>query len=703
MSPAVNKKRKWIVTSAWPYVNATPHLGNLIGSVLSGDVFVRYVRLKGDEAIYVSGSDEHGTPVAVSALEQNMTPEELTKINHTKIKDLFEQWLISYDNYTHTHNPTHIKFTQDFYEQVEKNGFTFTKEENALYCEKDKLFLPDRFVEGSCPHCKSEFARGDQCDGCGKLLTPDELVNPHCKICKSLPIKKPTKHWYMDFSKTERGIRDFVENNPYLPANSKQSGLQFLDAGLPSRSITRDLKWGIPATFQGADKKTIYVWFEAVLGYVSAVKEWAEKIVKDPQKFEYFWNDPETRPVYFIGKDNIIFHIIIFPGLLYAYNHALPKNQQLTMPFNVSSTEFLMYENDKFSKSRKIGIWIDEALDLAPVEYWRYSLLRNRPEKSDNSFSWEQFEKDILEVNDIIGNFIHRVLSFIEKQYDSTIPSAPKGTDLDDLDKKLIETIAQAPKKVGDMLENFQLKEALNEIITIARQGNVYINDKAPWKMIKADKQKAGYVFYLSIQLVRTLGILLHPYIPNIAEKILNGVGITENILSIGWDSSSELKLDAGQKIPPARPFFAKLDIKAMQTKLAEIHGVPVEEIIPKKEKSKKEAEAPKPIINYDAFEKLDFKIGTVLDAEPIEGSDMLLKLLVDVGELEPCTLVAGIGRQYTPDDLVSTQIVVLTNLEPKEIKGIMSNGMLLAADLKKKGSALLRPATGIPNGSDIR
>ena len=693
----VKKKRKFVVTSAWPYVSSMPHLGNMIGSVLSGDVFARYVRSKGDEVLYVSGSDTHGTPVSVAALEQNTTPEELASKNHAIIKDLFKKWFISYDNYTQTHNPTHIKFIQDYYKQVEKNGYVSSKEEEMFYCKHDKLFLPDRYIEGTCPHCSSEYARGDQCDECGKLLEPEELINPHCKHCKKTPIKKKTKHWYLDFSKTEKEIYDFVVNNKFIPPNSRSSSLNFLKEGLPSRSITRDLDWGIPAPFEGAKGKTIYVWFEAVLGYISAVKEWAEKIVKDPKKFSYFWNDPKTRSVYFIGKDNIIFHLIILPGLLVAYNKNLPKDQQFTMPFNVSSTEFLNYENDKFSKSRGIGIWIDDALKLAPVEYWRYSLLRNRPEKQDSNFLWSQFEKDILELNDIIGNFIHRTLSFIAKNYEGKVPNAPSAEDIDEEDKKLIKTIKTSSKSVGDLLERFKLKEALNEIISISRKGNIYINNKAPWKMIKEDKEKAGYTFYYAIQLVRTISILLEPYLPNISEQILKNIGSNEKLSKGLWDSASKLKVPANQSIKKPKPLFQKIDVKELQKKLAEMHG---KTEINEKNLTKKEE---KPEIDYADFQKLKFRIGTIIEAELVPDTRNLIKLLVDTGETEKRTIVAGIGKNYSPDELIGTQVVVLTNLKPKTIRKIKSNGMLLAADLKKKGAALLRPIDNVKNGTIIK
>ncbi len=707
MSNAENneKKRKWIVTSAWPYVNATPHLGNLIGSVLSSDVFARYVRSKGDEVVFVSGSDEHGTPVAVSAIQQDMTPEELTKKNHTRIKKLFEDWMISYDNYTHTHNPVHIKFTQNFYKTVQDHGYVSTKKSKGYYCEKDKLFLPDRFIEGECPYCGSEHARGDQCDGCGRLLEPTEIIRPMCKICGNDPILKETKHWYLDFAKTEDKIREFVENNDLLPNNARKMSMNFLEEGLPSRAITRDLEWGIPAPFEGADEKTIYVWFEAVLGYISAVQQWAEEMKNDPEKFSYFWNDPESRPVYFIGKDNIIFHLIIFPGLIAAYNDGLPEDEKFVMPYNVSSTEFLNYENEKFSKSRKIGIWIDEALEIAPLEYWRYNLLRNRPEKQDSYFLWDQFEKDMLELNDAIGNFIHRTLTFIHRRYDAKVPKGPESSEIDDDDLKLRKVIKNAPSVVGELMEKFKLKAALEEVVNIAREGNKYLNQKKPWKVIKEDKQKAGYTFYHCMQLIRSLGILLEPFVPNVAEKIFEIVKLEKTKEDNLWDSASQLMVSQGLSISKPKPLFEKLDVKEIKEKLAKLHGHTYDEEFGEKAKQQRKDEEEKkeeiPEVSFEDFQKLEMRVGTILDVEPIPDASKLLKLLVDVGFDQPITLVAGLAKDYPSDRLMGTQIVVLVNLKPREMFGITSQGMLLAADFRD-GAALLKPEKSVPNGSKI-
>ena len=678
-------KNKWVVTSAWPYVNAIPHLGNMIGSVLSADVFARFLRLKGDDVVFVSGSDAHGTPVAVAAKKQNIPAEELAMKNHKIIKKLFEQWNISYDNYTHTHNPTHIEFVQDFYLDVQKNGYVFEKEIESPYCDHDKLYLPDRFVEGICPHCKEDRARGDQCDNCQKLLTPLELIEPKCAICGKTPEIRKTKHWYMDFPKLQERLAELIKKNQNIPPNARQVCLNSISEGLPERAITRDLEWGIPAKFKGADEKTIYVWFEAVLGYISAVKEWAEKIVEKPEKFDYFWKDPNTKTVYFIGKDNIIFHLIVFPGLLLAYNEIKYKKEQLVLPYNVSSTEFLMYENDKFSKSRGVGIWIDDALELAPLDYWRFNLLYNRPEKSDTSFLWSEFDNNIKTLNDNIGNFIHRTLTFINKQFKGIIP---KKIEYDDIDKKFISNLNTISERIGKLLQQFKLRKALREIVTFAKEGNVYLNDKAPWHLIKNNNEAAGNVFNICAQAVYAFGILLAPFIPETSEKILDFLSVSEKLNQLSWDSINEDSLKAGQKIKIPKPLFQKLDINEMQENLEKI-------------RRKKEGKGEVELISYDEFTKLDIRVALVEKVEKVPKADKLLKLSIDLGT-EKRTLVAGLAEFYDAKDLVGKKIIVLANLEPRKLRGIQSQGMLLAAD-DGENVSLLIPEKDMAPGSKIK
>ena len=656
----------------------------MIGSVLSADIFARYLRLKGDEVVFVSGSDSHGTPVAVAAKKQNIPVEELAVKNHEITKELFKEWKISYDNYTITHNSTHIKFVQDFYLDIQKNGYILEKEIESFYCEKDNLFLPDRFVEGICPHCGFEDARGDQCDSCQKLLTPLELKKPRCAICGNSPKIQSTKHWYMNFPKLQERLKKLIENNEIVPQNARQMCLNSIAEGLPERSITRDLEWGIPAPFKGAEGKTIYVWFEAVLGYVSAVKEWADKIIRDPKKFEYFWKDPSTKTVYFIGKDNIIFHLIIFPGLLMAYNDDKKDGNKLVLPYNVSSTEWLMYENEKFSKSRGVGVWIDEALELAPLDYWRFNLIYNRPEKSDTSFLWSEFANNMKLLNDVIGNFIHRTLTFIDKQYKGVVPKKGK---VDEVDKKFILKLNTIGEKIGNLLDNFELKNALREIVSFGKEGNIYLNDKAPWHIIKKDKESAGHVFNLCAQAVYALAILLGPFIPDTSEKVLKYLKIEKNINQLLWDSIGDNIIKEGQKIKSPKPLFQKLDIEDIKEKLNTLRkGI--------KEKGRKE------MVTYEEFKKLDIRVGLVTDIEKVPKADKLYKLSVDLGK-EKRTLVAGLAEYYKVNELKGKKIILLTNLEPRKLKGILSEGMLLAAVEGDKVS-ILTPDKDIPLGAKV-
>ena len=678
-----NEITKWVITSAWPYVNAIPHIGNMIGSVLSADVFARFCRLKGDDVVFVSGSDSHGTPVAVAAKQQNIPTKELAIKYHNIIKELFGKWQISYDNYTITHNPTHIDFVQKFYLDVQKNGYVFEKDLEMLYCENDKFFLPDRFVEGVCPHCGDENARGDQCDKCQKLLTPVELKQPRCAICDKTPILRKTKHWYLDFPKLQDRLKDLINQNVIIPQNARKMCLNSIAEGIPERAITRDLEWGIPAPFEGADNKSIYVWFEAVLGYVSAVKEWADNIAKDETKYDYFWKDPNTRTVFFIGKDNIIFHLIVFPGLLLAFNEDKSDNEKLTLPYNVSSTEFLNYENEKLSKSRGNGIWIDEALKLAPLDYWRFTLVYNRPETSDTSFLWSEFENNINTLNDNIGNFIHRTLTFIDKQFEGKIP---KKLENDDVDIQFIDRINSISEEIGESIQNFKLRKAIRDIVNFGKEGNVYLNEKAPWHLIKQNKDAAGHVFNICAQAVYAFGVLLSPFIPGSSEKILSYLNVP-NSKDLAWDSIDENAIREGLKIKKPKPLFQKLEIDDLKKRLEEI-----------RKKSEKKGE--KELVSYEDFKKLDIRIAVIDNVEKVPKADKLYKLSISLGE-EKRTLVAGLAEQYKIEELKGKSIAILANLEPRKLRGILSEGMLLAAVDGKKVS-ILTPDRDIPAGAKI-
>ncbi|RLI20462.1 methionine--tRNA ligase, partial [Candidatus Bathyarchaeota archaeon] len=465
-----------LVTSAWPYINFVPHIGNIIGSVLSADVIARYYRLKGEEVLFVSGSDEHGTPIEVEAAKLGIHPKTLTDVNHAKVSELFRRWEISFDNYTRTESETHKKFVQDLLMKIYRNGYIFTKEAEIPYCPEEKRFLPDRFVEGKCPYCGYERARGDQCESCGRLLEPTKLVDMRCAICGAEPIIKKTKHWYFDMPKLSEKLLEYLNSNERLTGSTRNFSLRFIEEGLKARAITRDTEWGIPAPFPGAEGKTIYVWVEAVLGYISATIEYFKG--KDESRWRDFWFDKDSRTLFFIGKDNIPFHTIILPALLMA------THEDWVLPWNVSATEFLLFKGEKFSKSRRWGVWIDEALNLFPVDYWRYVLLAIRPENKDTNFTWKIFiEKVNSELNDTIGNFIHRAITFLNRYFDSKVP---EPRELDTLDREMLNDLEKSVSEIERDLENIRIQSALGKIYSLAQAGNRYLNLKEPWKTFKS-------------------------------------------------------------------------------------------------------------------------------------------------------------------------------------------------------------------------
>ncbi len=553
----LQSKRKWIVCSAWPYVNTIPHLGTFI-QLLSADVFSRYLRLKGDEYISVSGSDEHGTPIEVEAVRAGIDPKQLTDKYHKTICELLEKYDVRLTNYTRTHSPVHIRVTQDICKKIYENGYVFEQSADLPYCISCNRFLPDRFVEGRCPHCDYEFARGDQCESCGRVLEPLELKNSKCVICGTAPETRSSKHWFFDLPKLEARLRHYLEASTQFPNNARNFSMRWLEEGLKARALTRDNKWGIPAPFPGAEDKTVYVWFEAVLGYVSAVVEWAEKN-GTLEEWKRFWFDKSARNVHFIGKDNIPFHTIIFPALLMA------TGDPYVLPWQVSSTEFILYESQKFSKSRRIGVWLDEALEIAGPDYWRFVLIAMRPESKDANFTWQEFESLINSgLNDAIGNFINRTLTFIATKYSSEVP---RPSDIDEVDNRIMDQIKKASSQVGEHFENLRLREALLSIVEMARNGNQYLSSREPWHLIKTDPKRAATTVYVSTQLVYALAILIEPFIPTLSEKILNQLGLESRLTSGMWDKVGTHFIHPGHKIGRPEPLFKKVNAKEIQKK----------------------------------------------------------------------------------------------------------------------------------------
>lgn len=542
---------KWIVGAAWPYVNTVPHLGNLIGSILSADVFARYMRLRGDDVVFVSGSDEHGTPIEVEAVKKGIKPKELTDQVHEYVSSLFKKWGISFDNYTRTESTIHKDFVSYILLKIYENGYIFTQDDIVPYCPQDRIYLPDRFIEGQCPYCGYPKARGDQCDNCGRLLHPTELINPYCVVCGSKPVFKHTKHWFFDLPKLQEEILQWVKNNKNLPDNVRNFTLSWIGEGLKPRSLTRDNKWGIPAPFPGAEGKTVYVWFDALMGYISATKEYF--IQKGEQdKWLSLWKDRDTRVIFFIGKDNIPFHSVIFPAMV------LASGEEYVLPWSIAATEYLLFEGEKFSKSRGIGVWIDEALEIMHPDYWRFALIRLRPEQRDANFSWREFYRIInRELCDDIGNFIHRILSFIYKKFDGVVP---EPGELTDIDRAMINRIVEIVDKVNDKFEKARLRLAIEDILSLAWAGNQYINQKAPWEKIKGDLGDAATTMWIGINTVYALTVLLAPIIPNKAEELWNLLNINEPLWKPGRiQSIRENPVNPGHRINKPAPVFPKL------------------------------------------------------------------------------------------------------------------------------------------------
>ena len=542
---------RWVVTAAWPYINSVPHLGTIL-HLLGADVMTRFLRLLGEDVISVSGSDEHGTPIEVEARRKNIDPKRLTDDAHAYVVRLLKRWGIELDNYSRTESPVHKDFVKRFMLGLEEKGYIFTQKMILPYCERDRIFLPDRFIEGKCPRCGYPNARGDQCESCGALLDPLDLISPRCAICGSKPILRETTHWFFDLRKVEHKVRRWLENNEELWDNVRNYSLQWIREGLKPRSITRDNSWGIEAPFSGASGKTIYVWFEALLGYLSASKEILEA---RGRRFEEFWHDSNTRTIYFIGKDNIPFHAVILPAMLIASGERYP------LPSIISSTEYLLYEGEKFSKSRRIGLWADEALYIIDdPDYWRFALIRVRPEERDTNFSWKEFAKIInTELNDDIGNFVFRVLSFVERYYGSEIP---EPGNLDSIDAEVIDGVWNNYKGYIDKMMKTKMKQASEHILEIARAGNLYLNRRAPWDEIRRDPVRAGTTIYIASNIAAILAITLYPITPNASRRMWKMLGYGEDIENARYprERDEAFKLvEGGMRIGNPEPPFRKL------------------------------------------------------------------------------------------------------------------------------------------------
>ncbi len=681
-------EEKWVITAAWPYVNNVPHLGTF-SQLLWGDVITRYHKLRKHDVVYVSGSDAHGTPIVVAAESEGLTPKELAFKYHNQVLHLLNEWNIEFDKYTVTHNPTHISFVQNFHKKIHENGYFNLRETEQFYCEHDNRFLPDRFVEGRCPKCGFEGARGDQCTNpeCEVILKPTELINPYCITCKREPSLRKTSHWYFDLPAFTEELQKFLSENKHIPPFAKQKLLSMIDEGLKERPISRDMTWGIsidPIFGEEFANKVLYVWFENVLGYISTVKLLADEQGK-PERFEEFWFDKNTKTVFCIGKDNIIFHALLFPAMLLATKDPYP------LPYAVATTNFINFKEGPFSKSQGIGIWCDEAIEILPADYWRYYLSVNRAELKDFYFDWDVFASNVnVDLNDVTGNFIHRTITFINQHFEGKIPE--RG-DLLEEEKLLIKNIKNSLLEYIEAMDNFKIKDATNIAINIARLGNQYFSSTEPWHLIKNNKEKTATVLNISAKIAEIISVLLWPIIPETSEKIWTALGFNGSPTNKGIDQIDLEELNVGQKIEKIKPVFYKIKADDTRKKLEEIRA--------KTKKKKQKSDTKMDRISFDEFKKINLKVATVLEAESIEKSKNLIRLQIDLGD-EKRQILAGIKKYYKPEDLVGRQIIVVVNLVPATLMGEKSDGMLLAADINGE-PILLDVDKEVPPGTGIQ
>jgi len=630
-------KEKIYIGVAWPYANGSLHLGHVAGCYLPADIFARFHRIKGNDVLMVSGSDEHGTPITITAENENTTPQKIVDKYNKEHTENMIQLGISFDLFTRTTTENHKEVVQDLFKTLYDKGHIYKQSIEALFCENCSRFLPDRYIEGTCPHCKYDKARGDQCDNCGKLLDASELDNVSCKLCGGTPVKKTTDHLFLALSKFEPKLMHWLEDKKYWKPNVLKFTYNWLKNGLHDRAITRDMTWGIHVPIDGFDNKRIYVWFDAVTGYLAASKEWA-KINNDPNKWEYWWKDKNAKHYYFLAKDNIPFHSIIWPSMLMGYDDTL------NLPHNIPANEYLCLSGEQFSKSRCVAIWLPDILREFDPDPIRYYLSINMPENKDSNWTWNDFvAKNNDELVGTYGNFIHRVITFSQKNF-STIPNKDK---LVDLDNEALKKIEDTSKEVSRELENCNFKKGLRAAMNLAQFGNFYFDQNQPWKLIKEDKQRCATVLNICLKIVQSLAVFTYPYLPFSANTIWKMLGNRETIKN--WDDA-KAELNTEFVLEKPKPLFKKHILQDI-------------------------------VETTDPFSKLNLRVAKIIDVKDHPQADKLYLMDIDLGPLGTRTIVAGMKAYYSKEDLKGKLIVVVINLKPAVIRGIESKGMLLAAE----------------------
>lgn len=686
-----NNYKRTLVTCALPYANGPVHIGHLAGVYVPADIYVRYLRMRGREVLFICGSDEHGVPITIKARQLGCSPQDVVDKYHTIIKDSFAQFGIGFDIYSRTSSKIHYKTASEFFRKLYDEGKFIEKESEQYYDEQAKTFLADRYIVGTCPKCGAEGAYGDQCEKCGSTLSPDELINPHSSISGSLPVKKKTKHWYLPLDQYEPWLKQWIleEHKEWKP-NVYGQCKSWLDGGLQPRAVSRDLDWGVPVPVEGAEGKVLYVWFDAPIGYISNTIELI------PDQWEKWWKSPDTKMVHFIGKDNIVFHCIVFPSMLKAYGDGF------ILPENVPANEFLNLEGDKISTSRNWAVWLHEYLADFPgqQDVLRYVLCANAPETKDNDFTWKDFQtRNNSELVAIFGNFVNRAVVLTHKYFDGKVPQNKKPEQID------TDTLGQIPAikaAIEDNIEHYKFREALKEAMNLARLGNKYLTDTEPWKVAKSDMERTASILNVSLQICADLAVAFAPFLPFSADRLNRILNIEDIGRKLTWDDlgSAEI-LSAGHILNAAELLFSKVEDEQIDAQLAKLNA--------EKAANKAAADAArgtqiasaKEPCTFDDFSKMDIRTAKVIEAERVPKTDKLLKLRIDTG-LDVRVIVSGIAEYYTPEQMVGKQICILANLQPRVIRGIESKGMILMAKQEDGKMRLVSPEEGVISGSQV-
>jgi methionyl-tRNA synthetase len=693
MSQNQQNPKRYTITAALPYTNGPIHIGHLAGVYVPADIYARYLRLTGHEVAFVCGSDEHGVAISMKAKKEGVTPKEIIDKYHGIIKKSFADFGISFNNYSRTSAKVHYETASDFFKKLYEQGDFIEENTAQLYDEEAGQFLADRFVTGTCPNCGYEEAYGDQCENCGSSLNATDLINPKSTITGAVPTLKETKHWFLPLDRYEDFLRNWIlegHKKDWKP-NVYGQCKSWIDGGLEPRAVTRDLDWGIPVPVQGGEGKVLYVWFDAPIGYISSTKEWAEREGKD---WEPYWKDKGTKLVHFIGKDNIVFHCIIFPAILKAHGDYI-------LPENVPANEFLNLEGNKLSTSKNWAVWLHEYLEEFPdtQDVLRYTLTANAPETKDNDFTWKDFQaRNNNELVAIFGNFINRVVVLTHKYYDGIVP---EPTELSNIDKETLAELQKYPQIISSSLERYRFREASQELLNLARLGNKYLADEEPWKVIKEDEERVKTIMFIALQIATGLAVLSEPFLPFTSAKLKNILNIRSSAIQTGWEQvkDSEVLLSSGHTINKAELLFRKIEDEEIQKQLDKLEATKKANAATD---SAQNISPQKDTITFDDFTKLDMRVGTIVKAEKMPKTKKLMVLKVDTG-LDIRTIVSGIAESFEADEIIGKKVTVLINLAPRKLRGIESEGMILMTEDAEGKLVFVNPDQNqVGNGSTI-